>query len=314
MDPEINGIAPVDVQAMIQDALKADREAQRVEAENQRARQEEIDTAVKAEKDKWEAEAAKAGRLPFNGNAPYVAKYPENWKYDNLDDSQLSFMIHTLHEGQKSGRSQGGASEASMKTFAQRAMDSNEPKFGQMREALKSHGVTKAHEVQYSTLASYGNDFVPTFNSNQLWANIVEATQIAAMLPSVVVPQGSESITIPVEGANPSFYVVAQATAQTSNLGHPTATVTSSRKGTTSKTLSVAKLGCSTLYTGELEEDSIIPWVPYIRNAIVQEGGYVLDHVIIDGDTETATTTNINDIDSAPAGTEPFMLLNGFRK
>ena len=46
----------------------------------------------------------------------------------------------------------------------------------------------------------------------------------------------------------------------------------------------------------------------------VQEGMEVLEHVVIDGDTETGATTNINDIGGTPAGTEAFMLFNGFRK
>jgi len=316
------GLSPEQVEAQIATALKAERERVEKEQEAERVRQEEIDAAVKAgveaETEKMKAEVIASNRLKFNGdNAPNVAKFAEQWKFDNLTDGELGWMINVLQEGEHSGQSQHGASEASIKALARRVIEGKSPIDNEARFMLKARGITdalKSDEVQYSTLASYGDDFVPTFNSAQLWANIVEATQIASMLPAVTVPQGHESIKIPVEGANPTFYLVAQATAQTSNLGEPTATVKSSRKGTTSKTLTGGKVGCQTLYTGELEEDSIIPWVTYVRNGMVQEGSYVVDHVVIDGDTATGGTTNINDIGGTPNGDEAFLLLDGFRK
>jgi len=42
-------------------------------------------------------------------------------------------------------------------------------------------------------------------------------------------------------------------------------------------------------------------------------GQEYFDHVILDGDTRTGATTNINDIGGTPAGTEAFLLVNGMR-
>jgi hypothetical protein len=39
-----------------------------------------------------------------------------------------------------------------------------------------------------------------------------------------------------------------------------------------------------------------------------------LEHVIVDGDTELSANKNINDIAGTPAGTETFLLFDGFRK
>ena len=321
--PVKDSMSPVDVQAIAakaaEDAVKAERERVVAETEAERARQEEIDAAVKAgveaETKKMKADIAAENRLPFNAeNAPVIAKFADQWRFDNLKDSELGFMVDLLQTAARDGRSRGGASESSVKALARRVVEGEDPIDSEARHALKARGIMKANEVQQSTLSSYGDDFVPTFNSAQLWANIVEATMIASMMPTVTVPQGVESITIPVEGANPTFYLVSQAATQTSNLGEPTATVKSSRKGTDSNILTVKKLGCQVLYTGELEEDSIVPWVPYVRNSIVQEGGYVVDSLLIDGDTETGATANINDIGGTPDGDETFLILDGFRK
>jgi hypothetical protein len=67
-------------------------------------------------------------------------------------------------------------------------------------------------------------------------------------------------------------------------------------------------------YTGELEEDSLIPWLAELRRDMTSEATEVLEHIVIDGDTATDATTNINDIGGTPAGAEAFLLFNGFRK
>ena len=140
------------------------------------------------------------------------------------------------------------------------------------------------------------------------------ATSIVGKIPTVVVPQGSESITIPLQSTSPTFYKVAQAANQDANPGRPDETVTTSRLGTSSTSLTVAKLGAAVNYSGELEEDSLIPWASELRADLTKEAAEVMEHLVIDGDTATGATTNINDIGGTPAGTEAFLLFNGFRK
>jgi len=78
--------------------------------------------------------------------------------------------------------------------------------------------------------------------------------------------------------------------------------------------LTVAKLGARVLWTGEMEEDSLVPWMPQLRaqlNAAAQEQ---LEHVIIDGDTETGGTANINDIGGTPVTGRAYLSVDGLRK
>jgi len=77
--------------------------------------------------------------------------------------------------------------------------------------------------------------------------------------------------------------------------------------------MTLAKLGARTLFTGELEEDSLIPWVPYLRAKLTKAGAEYLDGTIIDGDNSTGATTNVNDIAGTPAGTEYFEVYDGMR-
>ena len=275
--------------------------------------------AAKAALDAAKAEAAEARRLPGGGGAPHVTQFEA--KYDSLSIEDMAFMSGVLSSAKGlriDGRESSGPSEKLRQALAVRLLDSSEGKGDEYRAAKGSVPAAmramKANELNYSTLSSYGDEWIGVTYSTQLWDKIRLATQVVSRIPTVQVPQGSESIVIPLMSTSPTFYKVAQASAQASNPGRVTPTVTTSRLGTASKTLTVSKLGAAVNYTGELEEDSLIPWVAELRADLIREGAEVLEHVVIDGDTETGATTNINDIGGTPAGSEAFLLMDGFRK
>lgn len=308
--------AEADRQAEIANAAKAAADAA-VKATRE-AMQAELD-AAKAAADAAKAEAAEARRLPGGAGAPHVAKFEA--KYDSLSIEDMAFMNGVLNSAKGmriDGRESQGASDGLRRALAIRLLDSSEGKAdeyraakGAMPDAMKA---MKANELNYSTLSSYGDEWIGVTYSTQLWDKIRLQTQIVSRIPTVQVPQGSESIIIPINSTSPTFYKVAQATAQDANPGRVTPTVTTSRMGTTNKTLTVSKLGAAVNYSGELEEDSLIPWVSELRRDLINEGAEVLEHVVIDGDTATGGTTNINHIGGTPTGNEAFLLFDGLRK
>ena len=296
------------------DAVKATREAMQAQIDAANAE------AEKAKKAADEA-VAEARRLP-GGGAPAVAKFNNIYKYDHLDIDDMAFAIGVLAaaKGTRFGDSQtSGASEDLRRALAVRIAETDDGKtdnqFIASKAAMKMANMPmKANELNQSTLASYGDEWIGVTYSAQLWDKVRLATPIASQLPTVEIPQGSESIVIPVIGTSPTFYKMAQASAQDANPGRVTPTITTSRLNTTSKTLTASKLGAAINYTGELEEDSFIPWVAELRRDLVAEAAEVLEHVIIDGDTATGATTNINHIGGTPTGNEAFLLFDGFRK
>ncbi len=310
--------AEQDRQNEVKNAAKSSAEAVRVELEKQF---EEERTAAKAAIEAAKAEAAEARRLPGGGEAPYQAKFGNLWKYDTLGIDDLAFAAGVLNSAKGvsvGGRMSTGPSEDLIKAMAVRIAETTgdeEREYIASKAAMKGAGMSmKANELNQSTLASYGDEWVGVTYSTQLWDKVRLAAPIAAQIPTVEIPQGSESIIIPVIGTSPTFYKVAQASAQDSNPGRVTPTQTTSRLNTAKQTLSVSKLGAAINYSGELEEDSFIPWVSELRRDIVAEAAEVMEHVILDGDTAAGATTNINDIGGTPAGTEAFMLFDGFRK
>ena len=241
----------------------------------------------------------------------------EHWKYDNVETGDLAFLIATLEDGKRSGRSRFGAKTASYKALAHR-LESEEARknkdFGVAAHAMKAAGI-KTNEINQSTLANYGDEWVGVAYSGNLWGKIRHETFVLGKLPQMEVPAGAESVVIPLESTDPTWYKVAQAASLSANPGGiPTNTVTSSNLGTANNTMTLGKMGARVLWTGELEEDAVLPYVNQLYRQLSVSGAEYLEHVLIDGDTAAGATTNINDIAGTPAGTEAFMILNGFRK
>ena len=311
------------------EALAAERKRQEDEATAAAQRQKEIDDAVQAALRHQAKEFAKSRRLPdagaaqHNANlAPYVRQFAEIAKYDNLTVEDQAFLCGVLDTAKRQNRNLGGVSEPALKALAIKISEDKGEHGDDARRDLKAAGLdpqdvvnaTKANELDYSTQAGFGDEWVGVEYSRRLWAAIRAGTFVADRLPSVEVPQGSESIIIPLEGADPTWYKVAQATATNATTLRPDATVTTSKLATANKTLTVAKMGARVVYTEELVEDSLIPWVSQLRAQLETSGSESLEHVVIDGDTATGGTTNINHIGGTPTATDVYLLFDGFRK
>jgi len=65
-------------------------------------------------------------------------------------------------------------------------------------------------------------------------------------------------------------------------------------------TLVSKKFSAVTYLSGELDEDSIVSIRPYVEQKISNAYIELLDKVIINGDTVTAATGNVNLDDAAP--------------
>ena len=316
----LTDMTPEEVQQAIADGIKADREAEKAKAEAKATQAQAIEDAVKAAKTEWDDKFAKANRLPGGDEqqAPYQMKYANLARFDNLEPADHAALVGILAAAKSKGHSRNGASLDAYRALAVKLGESKDDNLRGAKAAMKMAGVpteaAKTNEMNQSTLASYGDEWVGVTYSTHAWQRITQDSQIIGKIPAIEVPQGSESVVIPLSGTPPTFYVTAQASAQAANPGAITNTVITSRMGTAQQSLSVKKLSGADVFTGELEEDSLIPWMPELRRNMQQEAMEVFEHIMIDGDTATGATTNINDIGGTPAGTEAFLLFNGFRK
>ena len=320
-----------EMQEAIAKAITANDEKREADAAAKAAEQQRIDAAVavkaaemQAQIDAVKAEAAAGQRIPGGmTGAPVVAQFGDVSKFDDLEIPDMAVLAALGRATKMAGKTDGPSLEL-LKAMAVRLGDSDEgkrPEYGAAKGALKMaqskvHGgaAVKANELNYSTYTSYGDEWIGVAYSNALWDKIRLATPVVGRIPTVQVPQGSESVVIPLLGSSPTFYKVAQATAQDSNPGRVSATYTSSKLNTGQQTLTVSKLGAMVNWGGELDEDSFVPWVQELRRDLTNEAAEILEHLVIDGDTVTTATTNINCIGGTPAATAVYLVMNGFRK
>ena len=322
-----------ELQAMVRDTLLAAQkeidDAAEAKRQAEETRKTEINTAVEAALKQQAREFAKSRRLPEavrdqvqQQRAPYVTAFGDTRKFDHLSLDDQAVLCGVLDAARKAGRSQNGVSEAALKALAIKIAEDKGPMGDNARSDLKAAGLdpadvtsaVKANELDYSTQAGFGDEWVGVEYSRRLWEAIRAGTFVASRLPSVEVPQGAESITIPLEAADMTWYKVAQTTALNGTTGRPDATITASKLATANKSLTVAKLGARTVYSGEMEEDSLITWAPQLRAQMEKSGSQSLEIAIIDGDTATGATTNINHIGGTPTATDLYLLFDGFRK
>lgn len=316
-----NGVIEMEqneVQELIANAIKAQREADAEAQKAAKARQDEIDAEVAKQVEAVKAEAAKSRRLPdYDGVAPYATKFNDS-KFDNLSAGDLSLGIEVLRgKGQK-------VSDRAIKSLALKLINENakdeqrEKDLNYIKSAMpaefKNEDALKAAEVMATSDSGNGSDWIGTAYSSELWRSIRHSGGIVEKLPSVVIPDGYSSQYFPLEDVDPTWYKVAETTAEDSTMKVPAASIASSKAGTGTKQITVSKAGARVMYSGELTEDSIVRFAPQLREQLMISGQELMEAFVINADSEAGATTNINDIGGTPAATDWFMLGNGFRK
>lgn len=320
-----------------EEARKALLAEQKAEEDKEIAIKARIDAAVKEVKDELakdaedlaeqnKKEAAKARRLPTGEieddeipEGVNQAKMARLYKYDGLNSMDQALMIGVLQAAKRTGRSVDGATGAAYEALAVKALENKHEHSIRTKRALKAMGIglngVKADEIHYTTLSTFGDEWVGVEYSNRLWNKIRDEVQVLARIPQFEFPNnGSESMVIPLESTDPTFFKVAQANDLNATTGRPDATITSSQLTTAQRTMTLVKAGARSLWTGEMSEDSLIPFAENLRRQMVTGGAEQIEHALIDGDTATGASVNINDIAGTPDSTDLFLLWEGFRK
>ncbi len=134
-----------------------------------------------------------------------------------------------------------------------------------------------------SATADEGGDWVPTGLSPELVGEVTQMGMIEQMHPHISMP--TQPYELPLQIGRLTPYL---ATQQTANSGQTNVTK-SSAAGTVDKlTLTAIDLAVEVLTSKHLEEDSIVPILPFLRSEIVKTLARGVENAGINGDT-TAT-------------------------
>ena len=187
----------------------------------------------------------------------------------------------------------------------------------ELREAYKavSHNYipeTKAAAIPWtkSTLnesaSGYGQQLIGVQYVQELWEAARSQSQIFGNLESFVMT--APSANLPIEADMPEPYFLGENTSDNTFLS------ATARPGSRFVAVSAKKMIWNLLATGELVEDSLIPFIPYMRAQVARALAFYSDSVILNGDTTTAATGNINSDDGAPTSTKFYLAFDGIRK
>lgn len=115
------------------------------------------------------------------------------------------------------------------------------------------------------------------------------------------------SAFLPVEAGFPEMFFVSESTEANSS------DYTTVKTGSNRVQVDAKKFTIHQKWSGELQEDSIIDFVPFLRNEAARSLAFYTDSAILNGDTTNAGTGNINLDDADPADTKHYLAFDGIR-
>jgi HK97 family phage major capsid protein len=232
---------------------------------------------------------------------------PEDYAFAMVLDRQIRA------KGKRGILNNQGEMDDFLREFADKATPAvAQKRFANSPTATKAFNAIKANELGQSTLASYGDEWVPDLWDSNLW---MKARIDTVGLPQFrVVEMPSNPYELPLEGTDNTMYYVSETSGEAQlTLADTNSPIPDSKIGTGKVQLSAKKFGTRVMFSAELEEDSIIPVLNIYRSQAETAFMEGIDDVIFNGDTETGTT-NINSDGSALGATSRYLALNGLRK
>lgn len=168
-----------------------------------------------------------------------------------------------------------------------------------------SEYLTNACKAMDTAETGYGSELVGAQYDNMLWDAARANSVVAPLIPQIEMTQ--PTLYVPVAADLPEMLLVSESTANNAS------NYATSKTGFNRVTLTAKKMVIHQMWSGELEEDSLIPFVAELRAQMAQSIGYYLDSAILNGDTTNAATGNINLDDADPADTKHYLAFDGLR-
>lgn len=153
--------------------------------------------------------------------------------------------------------------------------------------------------------SGYGQQLIGAQYVRELWEGARSESRVFALLPTFEMTD--PSAYLPVEADLPEMLFVSESTTSSAT---PYAT---SKSGSNRVLVSAKKFVIHQMWSGELEEDAIVPFVPYLRRQAMLALAHYCDSAVVNGDTTNAATGNINSDDADPADTKHYLAFDGIR-
>ena len=153
--------------------------------------------------------------------------------------------------------------------------------------------------------SGYGSQLVGAQYVGELWEAARRESRVFPLIDTFQMTDPTSYL--PVEVDIPEMLFVAENTANNSS-EYSTVKTGSQRVAVTAK-----KFVIHQMWSGEMEEDSIIPFLPFLRRQAGLSIAHYGDSLILNGDDTNAGTGNINLDDADPADTKYYLAFDGIR-
>lgn len=246
-------------------------------------------------------------RLPVAQEAvrPHVPAVEVRSKYADLSAVDMAFMHTWLSRSGQWTPSAAFLRELAHKAY--RAVDDGRLDAGTLR-ALP----VKSDELMHTANEGFGQDWVPDVWSSELWRKARAENVVLPLFRAVEMP--SNPFELPISGTDPTVYYVPETQDEDDLTLGSANPIPDSPIGSGKVTLSARKLALRVGFSAELAEDTTIPLIPLYREQALRAMADAIDHVLLNGDTTTAATGNINSDNAAPSATARILAFDGLRK
>lgn len=168
-------------------------------------------------------------------------------------------------------------------------------------------------EFNNATTANDGANWVPDLWSSALWQRVRIENNVARNIEVFQMP--SPTFEYPIESTDPIVYAVGEADTD-AEATLATNVFTRSKLVASKLQFTAKKLGLQVGFSTEIEEDSIIPFIPQLRAQATRAFANAIDNVLINSDSTTGTgNINYKGANTSAAATSKFLFGggNGFR-
>lgn len=196
-----------------------------------------------------------------------------------VDDLFPRLPIHMFHGRDRALASRGAWEETSAYRRAILAMDTAE--------------------------SGYGSQLIGAQYVGELWEAARRESRVYGLIESFEMTD--PTAYLPVEVDIPEMLYVSESV---NNNSSNYATV---KTGSQRIQVDAKKFVIHQMWSGEMEEDSIIPFVPFLRRQAAASIAHYSDSLVLNGDTTNAATGNINLDDADPTDTKHYLAFDGIR-
>lgn len=237
----------------------------------------------------------------------------------NLTTADIEFAYDLMTARAKNGMSAGPSEEltrafkavsdayymdeAEVRAIDRQAIDDMFPRVPSNR----AQAVARAEAIRAMDTAEsgYGSQLIGAQYVGDLFEAARAESRVFGLIDTF--EMSAPTTYLPVEVDIPELLLVSESTANNAS-AYATSKTGSNRVSVTAK-----KFVLHQMWSGEMEEDSILPFVPFLRRQAGLSLAHYSDSVVLNGDTTDANTGNINSDDANPADTKAFLAFDGIR-